>query len=278
MNELHLFAGIGGGVLAGELLGHTPIGAVEINPYCRRVLRRHYPNLPIHDDIKTFKPWHLRGHVDIVAGGFPCQDISAAGNGAGLAGARSGLWFEMLRVVEEVEPLHVFVENSPLLRSRGLGEVLRGLADLGFDAQWDTLAASDVGAPHWRKRLWLLATHTDPDRRRRASERQSQHDDQQSTPRREPDGLGEAGRRHWSHLADARGARLPLPQQEELRRAWRRIEGGAVTECSWWAAEPDVGRVAHGVPSRVDRLRALGNAQVPLQAAYAFKTLKERSK
>src|SRR5262245_66198037 len=139
LNELGLFAGAGGGLLASRLLGWRTVCAVEIEPYCQDVLRQrqrdgHLEPFPIWDDIRTFdgRPW--RGHVDVVSGGFPCQDISIAGKGDGLDGARSGLWREMARVVREVRPSIVFVENSPMLTARGLGIVLGDLAALGFDA------------------------------------------------------------------------------------------------------------------------------------------------
>jgi len=162
MNELHLFAGAGGGILGGILLGHTTVCAVEIEPYCREVLLQRQrdgilPWFPIWDDVRTFdgKPW--RGIADVVCGGFPCQDISVAGKGAGLGGARSGLWAEMRRIICEVEPRHVFVENSPMLTSRGLGVVLRDLATMGYDAKWGVLGAAHVGAPHLRERIWIVA-------------------------------------------------------------------------------------------------------------------------
>lgn len=167
LRELHLFAGAGGGLLGSLLLGHRPVCAVEIDPYCRRVLaaRRDEGWLPaeleIHDDVTTFDGHAWRGRVDLVAGGFPCQDISVAGKGAGLKGARSGLFFELLRVVREVGPRWVFLENVPAITSRGLDRVLGALAELGFDAEWCVLSAADAGAPHLRKRWWCLARYTD---------------------------------------------------------------------------------------------------------------------
>jgi DNA (cytosine-5)-methyltransferase 1 len=162
VNELHLFAGAGGGILGGQLLGHTTICAVEIEKYPRQVLLQRQrdgilPKFPIWDDVCTFdgKPW--RGSVDILAGGFPCQDISAAGKGAGIAGSRSGLWKEYARIIGEIRPRFVFAENSPLLRTRGLAVVLEDLAALGYDARWCVLGARDVGAPHKRDRMWVLA-------------------------------------------------------------------------------------------------------------------------
>jgi DNA (cytosine-5)-methyltransferase 1 len=162
MNELHLFAGAGGGILGGLLLGHRPVCAVEIEPYARKVLLQRQrdgvlPWFPIWDDVTTFdgKPW--RGIVDVVCGGFPCQDISAAGSGEGIEGARSGLWVEMARIISEVEPFHVFVENSPMLTSRGLGRVLGDLAEMGYNARWGVLGANAAGACHNRARIWIRA-------------------------------------------------------------------------------------------------------------------------
>nr|NIP98608.1 DNA cytosine methyltransferase [Akkermansiaceae bacterium] len=169
LRELHLFAGIGGGVLAGRMLGHRCVGAVELDPYCRRVLEARQTDgtleaFPIHDDVRTFDATPWRGRVDVVCGGFPCQDLSLAGKRAGLGGSRSGLWFEMVRIVRAVGPRFVFVENVPGLLSLGFGRVLGDLADLGFDAEWCVLSAADCGAPHLRKRVWILAAN--PDRQR----------------------------------------------------------------------------------------------------------------
>lgn len=172
MRELHLFAGAGGGLLASVMLGHRPICAVEIDPYCRAVLqaRRDEGWLPaemeIHDDVTTFDGHAWRGRINLVAGGFPCQDISVAGKGAGLEGARSGLFYELLRVVREVRPRWVFLENVPAITSRGLDRVLGALAELGFDAEWCVLSAADAGAPHLRKRWWGLARMADAARGR----------------------------------------------------------------------------------------------------------------
>jgi DNA (cytosine-5)-methyltransferase 1 len=162
LNELHLFAGAGGGILGGQLLGHTPVCAVEIEPYNRSVLFQRQrdgilPWFPIWDDVRTFdgKPWN--GIADVVCGGFPCQDISAVGNGAGLDGEKSGLWGEMARIIGEVRPCFAFVENSPMLTSRGFGRVLGDLSEMGFDARWGVLGAGKYGAPHHRERIWVLA-------------------------------------------------------------------------------------------------------------------------
>ncbi|WP_432418269.1 DNA cytosine methyltransferase [Burkholderia latens] len=160
VNELHLFAGAGGGILAGQLRNNRCVCAVEFDPYAQAVLvaRQNdgtFPPFPIWDDVRTFdgRPW--RGIVDIVAGGFPCQDVSAAGTGDGLDGERSGLWTEMARIIREIQPLGVEVENSPMLTSRGLGRVLGDLAAMGFDAEWGVLSAADTDAPHLRERIWI---------------------------------------------------------------------------------------------------------------------------
>lgn len=165
MNELALFAGAGGGILGGHLLGWRTVCAVERDAYAAAVLAQRQTDgcllpFPIWSDITTFdgRPW--RGLVDVVSGGFPCQDISAAGRGAGISGERSGLWREMARVIREVGPRYVLVENSPVLTSRGLGTVLGDLAEMGFDARWGVLGAVHAGAPHKRERIWIVAHST----------------------------------------------------------------------------------------------------------------------
>ena len=167
LNTFHLFAGAGGGILADLLLGHNPIGACEIEPYPRDVLLArqrdgHLPNFPIWDDVCSLDGRLWRGSVDVLCGGFPCQDISAAGKGAGISGERSGLWKEYARLIGEMQPRFVFAENSPLLRTRGLGVVLEDLASLGYNARWGIIGARSVGAPHKRDRMWVLAYDANP--------------------------------------------------------------------------------------------------------------------
>ncbi|WP_409079888.1 DNA cytosine methyltransferase [Pusillimonas sp. SM2304] len=266
MNELHLFAGAGGGILAGQLLGHRCVCAVEWEPYAQAVLvaRQNdgtFPPFPIWGDVQTFdgRPW--RGVVDIVAGGFPCQDISAAGKGAGIDGERSGMWGHMARIIGEVRPRYVFVENSPILTSRGLGRVLGDLAEMGFDAEWGVLGASDVGAPHKRERIWIVA-----------NARSGRHElaAHEIRPGRDPfKPCGQA-------LADADS------RQSQERRIPRRMgrkrgaEGDGrtgATRGNVWPSEPGLGRMANGMAHRVDRLKAIGNGQVPRVAATAFRIL-----
>lgn len=236
MNELALFAGAGGGILGGHLLGWRTVCAVEFNSYAASVLAARQndgilPPFPIWNDVRTFdgKPW--RGIVDVISGGFPCQDISAAGKGAGIDGERSGLWREMARIIGEVRPKFAFVENSPFLVGRGAAVVIGDLARIGYDAKWCRLSASDCGAPHHRDRFWLVA----------------RREDVLSYPEL-----------HWSGWWKQ--------QPESLKGKGRR---------GYWSVEPDVGRVANGMAARVDRLKAIGNGQVPRVAATAWSFLTE---
>lgn len=176
MNELALFAGCGGGLLGSKLLGWRTVCAVERDAHSASILAARQNDglldpFPIWSDVCSFdgRPW--AGIVDVVSGGFPCQDISAAGKGAGIEGERSGLWSEFARILREVRPCHAFVENSPMLASRGLGTVLADLAAQGFDAEWDVFSAAEAGFSHKRDRIWIAATHPE-----RSERRQEQHD------------------------------------------------------------------------------------------------------
>ncbi|MHB0806030.1 DNA cytosine methyltransferase [Stutzerimonas nitrititolerans] len=267
MNELALFAGAGGGILGGHLLGWRTVCAVERDAYAAQVLAQRQndgclPAFPIWSDVCSFdgRPW--RGLVDVVSGGFPCQDISAAGNGVGIDGERSGLWSEMARIVSEVRPRFVFVENSPLLVGRGLAVVVGDLAELGYDAQWLRLSASDCGAPHQRDRLWLVAN---ADRAREPQHARQQQDG----------GVGAEQRRE--NVADAgcgRRNQSPAGKVEQPGRAKAVGAGCAIDQR--WPAEPGLGRVVNGMANRLDRLKALGNGQVPRVAAAAFSMLAEQ--
>lgn len=162
MNELALFAGAGGGVLGGKLLGWRTVVAVEFNAFCaRRLMQRqnegHLPPFAIWDDVRTFdgRPWN--GIIDVLSAGFPCQDLSSSGSGAGLDGERSGLYFQVERLIGEIRPRKIWLENSPNLVHNGLERVLRGLASLGYDARWGIVGADAAGAGHARERFWLVA-------------------------------------------------------------------------------------------------------------------------
>lgn len=275
MRELHLFAGIGGGILGGMLLGHTPVCAVEIEPFCRKVLSARQrdgvlPSFPTFGDVKEFDGKHWRGKVDVVCGGFPCQPFSSAGKRLGTADPRH-LWPEMARIVSEVRPRYVFAENVSI---RAFEQPYDDLRAMGYRVPPALcLGAVDVGAPHRRNRWWLLAADTDGGRQPQLAERDLEPQAGEQTPQRD-DAIGLR-----SDVADSSIARLPTPEQEDLRGAGRRQEGRATAKRGWWTSEPPVGRVAHGYADRLERcarLRALGNAQVPAVAALAFRTLMEK--
>jgi DNA (cytosine-5)-methyltransferase 1 len=152
--------------LGGILLGHTCVCAVEIEPYRRgKLLQRQrdgiLPRFPIWDDVLTFDGTPWQGKAEVVCGGFPCQDISLAGKGAGIGGTKSGLWKEFARVIGEVRPRYVFIENSPELVNRGLSTILCDLAEMGYNARWCCLDGNSVGLPQSRNRIWILAELAD---------------------------------------------------------------------------------------------------------------------
>lgn len=275
--ELALFAGAGGGILGGHLLGWRTVCAVERDAYAAGVLAQRQndgclPPFPIWSDVTTFdgKPW--RGRVDVVSGGFPCQDISAAGRGEGISGARSGLWSEFARIIGEVRPRFVFVENSPMLTSRGLGRVLGDLAALGYDAEWGVLGAADVGAPHQRDRIWIVAN---AQRSERWQERGAcygvERERTDSLPQWQEGsgGAGVSGEDVANADSDERNGRGSNVQMRRSRGKEEAQDHGFFRR-NEWSPEPAVGRVAHGVAYRVDRLKAIGNGQVPRVAATAF--------
>lgn len=304
MNELHLFAGAGGGILAGQLLGHRCVCAIEWEPYAQAVLvaRQNdgtFPPFPIWDDVRTFvgRPW--RGVVDVVCGGFPCQDISAAGNGDGIDGERSGLWREMARIVGEIRPRYVFVENSPLLVGRGLAVVLGDLADMGYDAQWFRLSASDCGAPHQRDRCWIVANAAgerrsegwaEPAGRERGSATAVGGASMSDTDRMRGLQPQRRERVQRGRARDSSGAqdmahghgqqRLVAESQPRNDRRQAGLLGRAGIFPPWPADPADapesrVGRVVDGMAHRAHRIKALGNGQVSRVAAAAFAALSE---
>ncbi len=157
---LDLFSGIGGFSLGLERAGMRTVAFCEIEPFPRAVLAKHWPHVPCYDDVRTLTAERLAADgiaVDVICGGFPCQDISTAGKGAGIAGERSGLWSEYARLIGELRPRYVIVENVAALLGRGLDVVLGDLAALGLDAEWHCIPASAVGAPHRRDRIWVIA-------------------------------------------------------------------------------------------------------------------------
>jgi len=178
MRMLDLFSGIGGFALAAETVWRNELDLVafcEIDPYCHKVLNKNFPQVPIHEDIKILDGTAFKD-IDLLTGGFPCQDISVAGRGEGLSGDRSYLWFEMLRIIRDVRPRYALVENVPMLTSRGGTRVLADLAEIGYNAEWTIISARDVGARHLRKRIWIVAYPDSELRRRRRAIRASRED------------------------------------------------------------------------------------------------------
>lgn len=251
MRTAHLFSGIGGGLLADLILGHQPVLAVEHNPYCCAVLRERaaegwFPDLSVAEgDIREFdfSPWAR--YVDCIAAGFPCQDISTAGKGGGIDGERSGLVREVFRALDAIHPRYVFLENSPAIRTRGRGFITAELVSRGYRWRDGTIDAADVGAPHRRRRWFLLATNSDP-------------------PKAHADAAGDR--------LEGRRLRGVLPEGCSPQIVAIAARTGAYD----WNPDGHAGiiGVVHGLPGNLQqRVMALGNAQVPLQAAVAFMIL-----
>jgi DNA (cytosine-5)-methyltransferase 1 len=245
LRTLHLFSGAGGGILADMLLGHMPVCAVEIEPYCQQVLSARQkdgclPWFPIFADVQAFdgKPW--RGLVDVVAGGFPCQDLSCAGKGAGLDGERSGLWGEMRRIIGEIRPAYAFVENSPMLTIRGLDRVLGDFAEMGYDAEWGVISAADCGCVHLRERIWIVAHSVQNGKQRHSA-----------------------------------GERIGKIRQGGKSRAEAMLCHDPRLPGESWP-QPLLCGEHNGISGRLDRIAAIGNAQVPIVAATAWRILIER--
>lgn len=355
MRHLDLFSGIGGFSLGLERAGFETVAFCEIDEYARKVLAKHWPGVPIYGDVRNVTAETITdtkgdgcgqrrargivvngqngsseettisaGPIDIITGGFPCQDISHAGKQAGIEGERSGLWGELARIIGEVRPRYAIVENVPALlsgdRGRWFGRVLGDLAEIGYDCEWHCIPASHIGASHRRDRVWIIAyssserlyrkenkqimererinkflsvksrntndvadTENDGIRRReqftqggkgqgnvanpdgqrgdRSSVEQGQDGREIATGNSDVSDaegyLRGTPRNERPETSDGRGANANTDSKPKIRiaKSWR--------ECNQWTTEPNVGRVAHGVPSRVDRLRCLGNAIVP---------------
>ena len=256
-----LFSGIGGFDLGLERAGMSCKWQVEIDPFCRKVLAKHWPDVPKHDDVKTFPPTQPEDwSVDLIAGGFPCQDISKAANVidreyAGIDGARSGLWGSFERIIREIRPRYVLVENVAKMLDGGLGRVLGDLAAIGFDAEWACVPASSVGAPHIRDRLFVFA-HAHGERFRGG--RRSAF---ACPPRRVQDAAQE-----WS------GLRLDVRSMGERSALRARLIDDRVRQ-------PDALRVGYGVSRGMDgygpRRKGLGNAVVPQVAEWIGRRIME---
>jgi DNA (cytosine-5)-methyltransferase 1 len=331
MNVLDLFSGIGGFSLGLERVGMKTVAFCEVDKKCQKVLQKHWPDVPIFDDVSNLTGEEIGKRIeetiDVIVGGFPCQDISVAGAGEGLEGKRSGLWSEFHRLIKEIKPQYAIIENVSALRSRGLDQVLRSLSEIGYDAEWNCIPASAFGAPHRRDRIWIMAYP------RRSSGGEQFDRDQEGIGRRafetsewspntdqiagssegtttmahadsiRSQGCGNAGisenmgetgsqsagsgsAKHSGSMAhtDNKGSQGWLYRWADKKRE---SELGYLGRCSsvygqpiqdQWSVEPDVGRVANGVPNRVDRLKQLGNAIVPQTAEFLGLAVLEREK
>jgi DNA (cytosine-5)-methyltransferase 1 len=226
-----------------HILGFQCVGYVEWEDYCQKVIRQRQADgllhkAPIFGDIRAFNLEYAgkyRGMVDLITGGFPCQDISSAGKGSGISGERSGLWNEMAKAIRTVRPEYVFVENSPMLAVRGLGTVLKDLAEMGFDMQWCCLSCRDCGGPHVRKRIWIMANAN--------------------------------GIRRTQNIVYKRA--------DFKITIWGQCQFGELqnSEGFRFQANPDTYGSIDGIPYWMERLKAIGNGQVPIVAATAWKIL-----
>lgn len=300
MRELSLFTGAGGGILGSKLLGWTTIGYVEWNDYCQRVLRQRIEdglidNAPIFGDIRVFNSEgyaeRYRGMVDVISAGFPCQPFSVAGKQLGGADERN-MWPETRECIRIVRPRFALLENVPgLLFSGYFGTILGELSEIGYDARWRVLSAAEMGAPHKRDRLWIVA-HS-----RRIAKGQQKCGRYGEGAQNKFAGRSEIlanskSKEVWQNSPEqVQGqvqqsgkcfvkADVSNTDSQRLERQWE-ISGRAKSEqyhtCnnSWWATEPELGRVAHGVARRVDRLKAIGNGQVPAVVRAAWQILSE---
>ncbi len=272
LNGLDLFSGIGGISLALNPWVRT-VCYVENDRYCQGVLQSRIRDgdleaAPIWDDVTTFEPGPWVGVVDIITGGFPCQDISLAGTGPGLEGKRSGLFWEIMRLAEEIKPTFIFIENVPAICTRGGPEVIEALASLGYDSRWGVLSAYDVGADHERKRWWLLAHFNGP----RKSQQEGNHQEQWGW-------ISDGTEKTFTDINSTRFQRWSQAGTDK-QDAENVIAGSGLTEHftparreRWGTLKPLVGGTVHGIPQRVDRLRGLGNSVVPACAREGFRRL-----
>jgi DNA (cytosine-5)-methyltransferase 1 len=236
-----LFAGIGGFDLGLERAGMTCKWQVEIDPYATRVLAKHWPDVRRWDDVRTFPPAEGDWGVDLICGGFPCQDISDAGNKEGLTGQRSGLWSEYKRIIREIQPRFMLVENVSALLKRGMGTVLADLASLGMDAEWTSLSACALGAPHTRQRVFIVAY---PKKSR------------------------------WRHERPEIQIFQPGQGRTKTRWAGERQIAIALSKYGIHPHSPDM-RVADEFPDWMDRIGACGNAVVPQVAEWIGRRIME---
>lgn len=322
---LDLFSGIGGFALGAYWAGmrFEKHYFSEVEPYAVKLYQKRFPDaIPLGDirgidceklansknnrytqrqDIESERPETGQKRSDmgsksvgcnrewIITGGFPCQDISTAGKGAGIRGSRSGLWFEMLRVIRGIRPKYVIAENVGALTIRGMDAVLGSLAEAGYDAEWQAIRAEDMGAPHRRERIWIIAYPSDRGQmaysevgaNRRVDRNNKRTREENWEGKSEPFSSCELSAEEVAHTScqclNGSGATRPAGRIESTNSGGGRDARRVLRENgrNAWFVEPDVGRLAYGIPHRVDRLRGLGNAIVPQIAEMLFRQIKE---
>lgn len=254
LKVLDLFSGIGGFSYGlHQTGGFETVAFVEIDEFCQAILRKNYPGVPIFSDVKEFTGEEIE--ADVITGGFPCQDISVAGKGAGLRGERSGLWSEIVRIAGVIQPKYLIIENVPMLRKRGIGRVLSDLCQIGYDAEWNCIPAKAVGAPHERDRIWLVG-YPNSEREHHSKRGCHRKGERQATPQ----GV--------LHPSDT-GLRSAVPnsndtgRQEQRRASTTEEKHSASERIGTWPPEPGICRMANGIPNRIHRIKSLGNSLVP---------------
>jgi DNA (cytosine-5)-methyltransferase 1 len=337
LNVGSLFSGIGGIELGFEKAGFETVWFIECERYAKEIIKKHWRNAIVYDDV-TKVDWRTIQRVDILTGGFPCQDISFAGKGVGISGSRSSLWKYYCESIRVLRPKYAFIENVSAIRGRGLNVVLGDLASLGYDAEWHCLPTSAVGAPHQRDRLFVIAYLPFPRDGRlsilsgRQAEKNSDVDRKSQIQNSDSNGLERVGRKTTKgcdtnqkhpfkstgeNVSDTESAgEIAIQQQgqrnvaiesskiisdsigvgseeESIKGSYpgsmgdsdmQRLQNGKQKSGSsssferpgWWSTEPDLGRMADGIPFRVDRIRCLGNSVVPQIAEVFAQAIKER--
>ena len=287
MRMLDLFSGIGGFALAGKWVWGDDldiVGFCEIEEFAQKVLKKNFPGVPIYDDI-TKLDGNQFNNIDILTGGFPCQDISLAGKGKGLVDekgdkTRSGLWFEMHRIIREVRPRFALIENVPMLTIRGGTRVIADIASIGYDCEWTIIGADDVGARHRRKRIWIVAYEKEyPNTNSDGCDygkRSAKKDSKRITGKGRMEGNQFA--KLYRDVSDTEQRKREMERNNARMGRIKQLDKKGESRISYWKTEPELGRVANGIPNRMDRLKGIGNAIVPQVAELIMNRIKKEDR
>lgn len=282
-----LFSGIGGLELGFEAEGFETAWFCENEPYAKEILKKHFPKTPIYGDI-TKIDFEAVPKVDILTGGFPCQDISNAGKRAGIEGGRSSLWKYYLKAIRILRPKFAVIENVSALTHRGLNVVLADIAKIGYDAEWYNISASSVGALHRRERIFIIAYMQSKRKRNMAME--WKQNKKKSNIERNCNAVenpkcnrcikGNRDNVNRGEEEEEDSDKFACSSTNVSNTSKKRLEGGQYQKRQfdkqgWWSTEPNVGRMANGVSSRVDRIKCLGNAVVPQVSQVVAQAIKE---